>query len=247
MFTEEVIMFHKQYYRLDEAVQKLGVDVITLLYALDQLNNKDMHVDLFAILSESKAIEKGYIYGFGCANGIALEILRDEIKTIILSLETKQETVDVRIKYVVVTDKFGKVIKWTATITTIYLHDIFITHSELTRLIALKAEHDGKPTAEQLQQQLDEAKARIAELEAIQAQAMPHNQPIATQHPYPCLKPITDIVEAFKHNSDFVKYGQGIKQQIIEDWLVSEHSQTRDRARHIKALITEHYNITTTR
>jgi hypothetical protein len=45
-------------------------------------------------------------------------------------------------------------------------NDIVITHTELTRLLALKAEHDGKPTAEQLQQQLDEANARIAELEA---------------------------------------------------------------------------------
>ncbi len=32
--------------------------------------------------------------------------------------------------------------------------------------LAIKAQNDGKPTAEQLQQQLDEAKARIAELES---------------------------------------------------------------------------------
>jgi hypothetical protein len=45
-------------------------------------------------------------------------------------------------------------------------NELLITHTELTRLLALKAERDGKPTAEQLQQQLDEANARIAELEA---------------------------------------------------------------------------------
>ncbi len=49
---------------------------------------------------------------------------------------------------------------------------LVITHTELTRLLGLKAEHDGKPTAEQLKHQLDEAKARLAELEAMQVQAI---------------------------------------------------------------------------
>jgi hypothetical protein len=104
---------------------------------------------------------------------------------------------------------------------------------------------DGKPTAEQLQQQLDAAKARIAELEAMQAQPVPHNQPNELQQPYPCLQPIADIIEEFKHNKDFVKYGQGIQQQIIENWLRCEHKKTTHEARSIKALITAHYNITT--
>lgn len=47
-------------------------------------------------------------------------------------------------------------------------NDIVVTHTELTRLLALKAEHDNKPTAEKLQQQLNEANALIAELEAAQ-------------------------------------------------------------------------------
>jgi hypothetical protein len=102
---------------------------------------------------------------------------------------------------------------------------------------------DGKPTAEQLQQQLDEANARIAELEAMQAQPVPHNQPNELQQPYPCLQPIADIIEAFEHNPDFVKYGQGIQQQMIADWLFSKHKLTRDKVRHIKELITAHYNI----
>lgn len=125
------------------------------------------------------------------------------------------------------------------------MDDLVMTHTELTRLLALKAERDGKPTDEQLQQKLDEANARIAELEAMQAQPVPHNQQNQSQHLYPCLQPIADIIEAFEHNEDFVKYGQGIKQQVIEDWLFSERKQTRDKARHIKALITAHYNITT--
>jgi hypothetical protein len=104
---------------------------------------------------------------------------------------------------------------------------------------------DGKPTAEQLQQQLDAAKARIAELEAMQAQPVPHNQPNELQQPYPCLQPIADIIEAFEHNPDFVKYGQGIQQQMIADWLFSKHKLTRDKVRHIKELITAHYNIKT--
>jgi hypothetical protein len=98
---------------------------------------------------------------------------------------------------------------------------------------------------EQLQKQLEQANARITELEANQVQVIPQNHQIATQQPYPCLQPIADIIEAFKHNPDFVKYGQGVQQQIIENWLRVDHKQTVHEARHIKALITAHYNITT--
>jgi hypothetical protein len=109
--------------------------------------------------------------------------------------------------------------------------DLVITHQELTRLLALKAEHDGKPTAEQLQQQLDEANARIAELEA--KQSTDTKQPIQQQREQALLfwvegmgrdtvmtmtKP--QIHEALKkidpifRFSDFEKFWQ--KQQIIK-------------------------------
>lgn len=49
--------------------------------------------------------------------------------------------------------------------------DLVITHQELTRLKALKAQHDGKPTLEQLQAENEALKLRIAELAESQALA----------------------------------------------------------------------------
>jgi hypothetical protein len=110
-------------------------------------------------------------------------------------------------------------------------NDIVITHAELTRLLALKAEHDGKPTAEQLQQQLDEAKARIAELEA--KQSTDTKQPIQQQREQALLfwvegvgrdvvvtMPKAQIQDALKRIdpifrfSDFEKFWQ--KQKVIK-------------------------------
>jgi hypothetical protein len=98
--------------------------------------------------------------------------------------------------------------------------------------LAIKAHHDNQPTAEQLQQQLDEANARIAELEA--AQSNDTKQPIQQQREQALLFWVEGvgrdtvqnmggkqkIHEALKkidpifHFSDFDKFWQ--KQKVIK-------------------------------
>jgi hypothetical protein len=293
MFTEEVMMFHKQYYSLEEAAQKLGVDVETIMHEaiagnIDISVRRDWNYTMLK-MQKGKLAFKGASQQKNCmtegSEWIALSkytisaiyrgddvyiysdnLLKDKererysvdydsvnwlqynssdaniSRKALVALKTAQAKT---YKYLSVS--IDQVIFSERETIKLEQYNLIISHTELTRLLALKAEHDGKPTDEQLQQQLNAAKARIAELEAMQAQPVPHNQPNELQQPYPCLQPIADIIEAFEHNPDFVKYGQGIQQQIIEDWLFSKHKLTRDKARHIKALITEHYNITTTR
>ncbi len=272
-------MFHKRYYRLEEAAQKLGVDVDVLhheaivgkvvyskvlqrcdsiiqmvayenlgeLYrALDERYENNDKPTVADLINEGvyKPVDD-YRLTVDVSVG-QVRLIYQEGKAIFstindIAVEAKSLGVD-HLLY-----RSGIKVGFFSDKNVISLDDLVITHTELTRLLALKAEHDGKPTAEQLQQQLDEAYTRIDELESMLAQPVPHNQPIATQQHYPCLQPIADIIESFEHNQDFVKYGQGIKQQIIEEWLRTEYEKPVHEARHIKALITEHYNITTTK
>jgi hypothetical protein len=270
-------MFHKRYYRLDEAAQKLGVDVDILHHEAiagkvvysKVLQRCDSIIQMVAYknLGEFyRALDARYenndkptvadLINEGVCKPVddyrlTVDVSCGQVRLIYQEGKGVFSTINdiaVQAKSLGVNhllSQNGIKVGFFSENNVITMDDLVMTHTELTRLLALKAERDGKPTAEQLQQKLDEANARIAELEEMQAQPVPHNQQNQSQHLYPCLQPIADIIEAFEHNEDFVKYGQGIKQQVIEDWLFSERKQTRDKARHIKALITAHYNITT--
>lgn len=293
-------MFHKQYYRLEEAAQKLGVDIEAIIQNYRDLSicvnikNRVFFRNINDVMNEIKELVKNVgdavldkrlevegglnsVIANGKINEFFSNDLEDEVYNALMnvpiietqktheSLETLGNTLSGYYRVLgfdaVEDDFFIKIVSKTTDFLNFEdceslilegndgyyasLNDLVITHTELNRLLALKAEHDGKPTAEQLQQQLDQANARITELEALQAQPEPHNQPNESQQLYPCLQPIADIIEAFEHNPDFVKYGQGIKQQTIEEWLKTEYKTPVHEARHIKALITAHYNITT--
>jgi hypothetical protein len=65
---------------------------------------------------------------------------------------------------------------------------------------------------------------------------------------YPELQEIISLIEDFKNSSDFKKYGVGIQQNLITDWLKLKNKDiTNHKARHIKELISLHYKITTER
>jgi hypothetical protein len=234
------MMFHKQYYRLEEAAQKLGVDVETLLsmefegslslcYVHVPISEEDYCIE--ATLNEDNckyrnnlitAFSEKYLIGDFVFNDV-VDIVHQKITEVCQREPYKEKVVEAIEKVIdgTVDDTFllymalceskddlgcslakeellpytpyqlsrphvQRVIHEDGSVMILeYITEhgevidekvsqrrskgLVITHSELTRLLALKAEHDGKPTAEQLQQQLDEAKARIAELEAKQS------------------------------------------------------------------------------
>jgi hypothetical protein len=256
-------MFHKQYYKLEEAAQKLGVDVETILdmaiegiariaIYMESLTcayvDFNKHDNPFGItkneIEDDDSFREGsydefrYEWAFNKVlsdnfypylNGYSLTKIRRGGSVKVLNSHSENifdsiKLIDVEMNncFILFTDTHDM---------DITIESLIIPHEELTRLLALKAEHDGKPTAEQLQQQLGEANARIAELEA--AQTNDTKQPIQQQREQALLfwvegmgrdtvmtmtKP--QIHEALKkidsifHFSDFDKFWQ--KQQVIK-------------------------------
>jgi hypothetical protein len=197
-------MFHKQYYKLDEAAKKLKTDIETIFHMaiagkidlsipvknseylvmrvpnnrlIIRFTDNPLKLDTTCgtnwIALASGEVESLY-------NGRKKNIFSDSIlgdkdgplinhrptAKILMSLQAKTYTNlgSHKIFQHVISD--GEEI-------TITRDDLVVSNQELTRLKAIKAQlkefkkqRDCKPTAEQLQQQLDEAKARIAELEA---------------------------------------------------------------------------------
>jgi hypothetical protein len=164
------MMFHKQYYKLDEAAQKLGVDVDFIAQSKG----------LFKKSLANDSYDSWYIFSKNELPPISLpckSIIPNE-----LGLGDYESIDDFTIKGITSFQVCNNDVNdWGCDVYECRPLDLLrvITHQELTRLLALKAEHDGKPTAEQLQQQLGEAKARIAELEA--AQSNDTKQPIQQQ------------------------------------------------------------------
>jgi hypothetical protein len=212
-------MFHKQYYRLEEAAQKLGVDVETLIQNYRDLSIctkikeriffdtcESVLIGIKEIIRHASdaAINKRIESLGGLDAVIAMEKidyvfsadLLDEVHSAVMNVpiikEEKQKDITetlgntisgycrvlgfdedergIWVRIVSSSTEFTPIEKVNALILSdeyfCERNELLITHTELTRLLALKAEHDGKPTAEQLQQQLGEANARIAELEA---------------------------------------------------------------------------------
>jgi hypothetical protein len=232
-------MFHKQYYKLEEAAKKLGVDIETLLSmefegslslsyvhvpigeedywietTLDDVNNKYINnlIDAFSIK---------YLVGDFVFKNV-VEIVYQKITDNLGSEPCKEEVIEAVEKTIdgTLNDSFliyaslvesqndlGDSLSFNKTWLEPYtpyqlstphvqrvIHEdgsvmvlnyvtetgevvdekisqrpskwLVVTNKELTRLLTLKAQQDGKPTLEQLQQELDAAKARIAYLEA---------------------------------------------------------------------------------
>jgi hypothetical protein len=282
-------MWHKEYYKLDEAAMELEADTILLLDVMGRFNAElddkeaewlaqdddcfpkpnpyDEYFRLFTILDgeQSKRISKD-VFSRGAGEsiseeelqllmsegniesllrdeneavhvthdemwGIATEIFRHDIAKIITAIENHNEVVSVYLKTAYSLDNDNQVVGSQQTKEDVKLSQIAIRNHDLKRLLALKAEHDGKPTAEQLQQQLDEAKARIAELEA--KQSTDTKQPIQQQREQALLfwvegvgrdvvmtMPKAQIRDALKRIdpifrfSDFEKFWQ--KQKVIK-------------------------------
>lgn len=206
-------MFHKQYYRLEEAAQKLGVDVETLLHSairkelsisIEQKRfGSVLAYDLNSVfdcdrrryaesldddhLLDSAFDESGLVLHLDPMQLINFlfhgqdKILSSENEDFLSSIALKSTSESVAVVYVEDNER------------NIHLHDLVITHTELNRLLALKAEQDGKPTVEQLQQKLDEANLRIAELEAMHAQAICEISPKSKAPIAATFKAIKDI------------------------------------------------------
>lgn len=194
-------MFHKQYYKLEEAAEKLGVDVDVLIdihckdkcqlcivfqtpkhaFSFDLINGKEK--ELTGVF-----INKPYPIVYGEIEGaqIAVELIKGlQVNCpLVYDLEENSNTPD----FLEMTegnypaypvgfdeslfddDNYVSYWDWALSVieSDIYLTDIVLTHQELTRLLALKAEHDGKPTLEQVKTENEVLKLRIAELEAAQ-------------------------------------------------------------------------------
>jgi hypothetical protein len=188
------MMFHKQYYSLEEAAQKLAVDVESILYDALKLkcfpSLKIQNYDVIVRQNEcSSLIDVRNPENMHEENIELAKAIYKRLESLILSCETISmiyhqgyarlaNSDELRLSNEAIIDFEGKAEFFSAVpAERLYIYspsrknkltskDLVIHHAELTRLLALKAEHDGKPTAEQLQQQLDEANARIAELEA---------------------------------------------------------------------------------
>lgn len=219
------MMWHKEYYKLDEAAMELEADTVLLLDVMRRFNaeldNKeaewlaqdedsspkpnpyDEYFRLFTILDgeQSKRISKD-VFSRGAGKsisedelqllmsednieslfrdeneavhithdemwGIATEIFRHDIANIITAVENHNEDVCVYLKTAYSLDNDDQVVGSQQTKEDVKLSQIAIRNHDLKRLKAIKAQqYEGKPTAEQLQLQLDKANARIAELEA---------------------------------------------------------------------------------
>lgn len=190
-------MFHKQYYKLEEAAQKLGIDVDVLInihcqdecqlcilfqtpkhaLSFDLINGKEK--ELSGVFSN-----KPYPIVYGEIEGaqIATE-LKQGLQVncpLVYDLDDNNNTPDflemTRGDYPAYPVSFDESLfdddnyvsywDWALSVieSEIYLTDIVITHAELTRLLALKAQYDGKPTLEQVQAENEALKKQLDEL-----------------------------------------------------------------------------------
>lgn len=226
-------MFNKQYYKLDEAANELGADMLSLSYAIDYHNNQtdtekwSDFIYLYAIIDREKGEALGFNYGYGCNNGIALEILKSETKSLILELSLGNTLANLRIKTQIDYDDCGDVIGFAARLTEIDIGYIYLDYDGFCKLKALKAQQDGKPTLEQLQAENEALKKQLDELNNSTSQTILQQREQALLFWVEGLGRDTvkamskpQIHEALKkidrifHFSDFDKFWQ--KQQVIK-------------------------------
>jgi hypothetical protein len=191
------MMFHKQYYKLEEAAQKLGIDVDVLInihcqdecqlcilfqtpkhaLSFDLINGKEK--ELSGVFSN-----KPYPIVYGEIEGAQIAIeLKQGLQVncpLVYDLDDNNNTPDflemTRGDYPAYPVSFDESLfdddnyvsywDWALSVieSEIYLTDIVITRAELTRLLALKAQHDGKPTLEQVQAENEALKQQLEAL-----------------------------------------------------------------------------------
>jgi hypothetical protein len=167
-------MLHKYYYKLQEAAKLLNVDFETIL------QNAEQQILVLSLKHDEYLIDNGTdqinTYQTNIDNCYHVSSSSINMMRYYLNSSIVPYTID-KIELLGSKNRLMSLAEPYKESPVILDSHIVLTHQELTRLLALKAEHDGKPTAKQLQQQLDEANARIDSLEA--AQSNDNSEPTA--------------------------------------------------------------------
>jgi hypothetical protein len=145
-------MFHKQYYKLDEAAQKLGVDIDFMA------QSKGLFKKSFA----NDTYDSWYIFAENESAPICLpskSIIPNELS--IGNYESIDDfTINGITSFMVCNNDINN---WECDTYECRPMDLLrvISHQELTRLLALKAQLEGKPTLEQVQAENEALKQQL--------------------------------------------------------------------------------------